>query len=108
MTMTWNNLLAIVFAVVGLFLLASAPAAEGSEVPAFTVVDDSTELIADAAIDFDQSEVMVPDRLSQSHGGANAIGADSANHLTTDQEEAVLPGGAAGLASAGIRGPTKI
>lgn len=51
MGLSLRNFWAIVFVVVALFLLAAVPAAEGSEVPAFTAVDDSTELIADTATD---------------------------------------------------------
>lgn len=105
MGLTLKNFWAIVFVVIALFLLASVPAAEGSEVPAFSTVDDSTELIADAAIDADAILVDCRghQRLPESPGGVIAImNFDQA----TDNSKAVQFGGAAGLAAFGIRGPT--
>ena len=106
MTLTWKNLLAVVFAVVALFLLAAVPAAEGSEVPAFTVVDDSTELIADTATDTGtvQSDARAIQRLPESPGGV--IAKVTSETKVTDNAKAVQFGGAAGLAAIGIRGPT--
>ena len=74
MGLSLKNFLAIVFVAVALFLLASVSAAEGSEVPAFTTVDDSTELIADTATDTGavHSELKGFQRLPESPGGVIA------------------------------------
>ena len=108
MGLSLKNILAIVFVAVALFLLASVPAAEGSEVPAFTTVDDSTELIADTATDNGtvQSDTRALERLPESPGGVIAIGGGSSNTKIGHRLDAVPPGGAVGLASNGIRGPT--
>lgn len=104
MALTWKNILAIVFFVVALFLLAAMPAAEASESPAFTTVDDSTELIA---TETDVADVYVPapapERPSASPGG---VVAKVTNSKVTDNATEVPSGGAVGLASTGIRGPT--
>lgn len=106
MGLTLKNFWAIVFVVIALFLLASVPAAEGSEVPAFSTVDDSTELIADAAIDADA--ILVDSkghqRLPESPGGVIAKVTNS--EKVTDNEKVTPFGGAVGLAAFGIRGPT--
>ncbi|MBL3825129.1 MULTISPECIES: hypothetical protein [unclassified Marinobacter] len=106
MGLSLRNFWAIVFVVVALFLLAAVPAAEGSEVPAFTAVDDSTELIADTATDTGavQSDARALQRLPESPGGVIAKVTNSTK--VTDNAKEVLPGGAAGVASIGIRGPT--
>lgn len=117
MGLTWNNFLAIVFVAVALFLLAAVPAAEASEEPGFTTVDDSTELIATTAIDTDAAhfEIKGSERLPASPGGDYAIGGGSSNDKVTtckmtnskvtENAKEVLPGGAAGAAANGIRGP---
>ena len=107
MGLSLKNFLAIVFVAVALFLLASVPAAEGSEVPAFTTVDDSTELIADTATDTGavQSDTRAMERLPESPGG---VIAKVTTCDVTDNAKAVQFGGTAGLAAFGIRGPTTI
>lgn len=104
MALTWNKFLAIVLVVVALFLLASVPATEVSESPAFSTVDDSTELIA---TETDVADVYVPapaaDRPSESPGG---VVAKVTRCDATDSAKDVMPGGPSGLASTGIRGPT--
>lgn len=105
MGLSLKNFLAIVFVAVALFLLASVPAAEGSEVPAFTVVGDSTELIADTATDTGAVHSDSLERLPESPGGVIAI---LSFEKVTDNAKAVQFGGAAGLAAFGIRGPTTI
>ena len=106
MGLSLRNFSAIVFVVVALFLLASVPAAEGSEVPAFTVVDDSTELIADPATEVVtvDSEIRSFQRLPEAPGGEIAK-VTTCTKVTTCEKE-VLPGGAAGVAGIGICGPT--
>ena len=106
MGLSLRNFLAIVFVAVALFLLASVPAAEGSEVQAFTTVDDSTELIADTATDTGavHSEIKGFQRLPESPGGV--IAKVTSETKVTDNAKAVQFGGAAGLAAIGIRGPT--
>lgn len=106
MGLSLKHFLAIVFVAVALFLLASAPAAEGSEVPAFTTVDDSTELIADTATDTGAVHSDSLERLPESPGGVIAKVTNSSK--VTDNAKAVPFGGAAGLAAFGIRGPTTI
>lgn len=103
--LTLKNLWAIVFVAVALFLLAAVPAAEGSEVPAFTDVDDATELIAGADTGAVHSEIKGFQRLPESPGGVVAI---LSFDKVTDNAKAVPFGGAAGLAAFGIRGPTTI
>ena len=107
MGLTLRNVWAIVFVVVALFLLATVPVAEGSEVPAFSEVDDSTELIADAATD---DAILVDSkghqRLPESPGGV--VASIEKFSKVTDHAKAVPFGGAAGLAAFGIRGPTTI
>ncbi|OLF82682.1 hypothetical protein AWH63_06670 [Marinobacter sp. C18] len=106
MGLSLKNFLAIVFVAVALFLLASVPAAEGSEVPAFTTVDDSTELIADTATDTGavHSEIKGFQRLPESPGGV--IAKVTSETKVTDNAKAVQFGGTAGLAAFGIRGAT--
>ncbi|MDF0750322.1 hypothetical protein NLU14_08770 [Marinobacter sp. 71-i] len=106
MGLSLRNFWAIVFVAVALFLLAGVPAAEGSEVPAFTVVDDSTELIADTATDTSaiQSDARALQRLPESPGGVIAK-VTSETKVTDNAKETPL-GGAVGSASTGIRGPT--
>lgn len=106
MGLSLRNFWAILFVAVALFLLASVPAAEGSEVPAFTTVDDSTELIADTATDTGavHSEIKGFQRLPESPGGVIAKVTNSSK--VTDNAKASPFGGAAGLAAFGIRGPT--
>ena len=106
MTLTWKNLLAIVFVAVVLFLLAAVPAAEAPKEFGFTTVDDSTELIADTANDTGavHSEIKGFERLPESHGGV--IAKVTSETKVTDNAKEVLPGGAAGVAGIGIRGPT--
>ena len=105
MALTWKNILAIVFAVVALFLLASVPAVQADEVPGFTTVDDSTELIADSAVNTGavHSEIIGFERLPGSPGGVIAK-VTTCNKVTENAKE-LLPGGAAGVAATGIRGP---
>lgn len=105
MTLIRYPFLAIVFAVVALFLLASVPAAEASESPGFTHVDDSTDCIADSS-DRAPGDALPAEnwRLPEAPGGVPA-------KVTTctwanDNAKETLSGGAASLASAGIRGPT--
>ena len=106
MGLSLRNFLAIVFVAVALFLLASVPAAEGSEVQAFTTVDDSTELIADTATDTGavHSEIKGFQRLPESPGGV--IAKVTSETKVTDHAKEVLPGGADGVAGIGIRRPT--
>jgi len=119
MAITWKNLLAIVCVAIALFLLAAVPAVEVSEQSGFSTVDDSTELIAGNAIDSEpaQPNSNEHERLSASPGGDYAIGGGSSNGKVTvckvtseskdtDHAKEVLPGGAAGVAANGIRGPT--
>ena len=107
MALTWKNILAIVFVVIALFLLAAVPAVQADEVPGFTTVDDSTELIADTAVDTGavHSELKGFERLPGSPGGVHVIGGGSSNSKVTVSELEVLSGGAAGVAATGIRGP---
>ena len=105
MALTWKNIQAIVFAVVALFLLAAVPAVQADEVPGFTTVDDSTELIADTAVDTGavHSEIEGFERLPGSPGGV--IAKVTSETKVTDNAKDLLPGGAAGVAATGIRGP---
>lgn len=107
MGLSLRNFWAIVFVVVALFLLIAVSADEGHESPALSIVDDSTELIADTATDTGavQSDTRVLERLPESPGGviAKVTTCDA-----TDNAKAVQFGGAAGLAASGIRGPTTI
>lgn len=106
MTLTWKSILAVVFVVAVLFLLASVPAVQADEVPGFTTADDSTELIADTAVDTGavHSEIKGFERLPESAGGLY-VKVTTCNKVT-DHAKEVLPGGAAGSAGIGIRGPT--
>jgi len=121
MAITWKNLLAIVCVAIALFLLAAVPAVEASEQSGFSTVDDSTELIADNAIDSGNAlkSREEGERLSGAPGGDYAIGGGSSNgkvtackvtseSKVTDHAKEVLPGGAAGVAANGIRGPTAV
>lgn len=94
-------------AVMSLALASGSVAAEAFEYYAkqYVAVEQSADLAADTVAHTDTAAVQTW-RLPEAPGGVIAVGADSANHLATDQEEASLPGGAAGLASTGIRGPT--
>lgn len=105
MALTWKSILAIVFAVVALFLLAAVPAVKAEETSGFTTVDDSTELIADTAVDTGavHSEIKGVDRLPGSPGGVIAK-VTTCNKVTENAKD-LLPGGAAGVAATGIRGP---
>jgi hypothetical protein len=107
MALTWKNILAIVFAVVALFLLAAVPAAEASETPTFTDVEESTELIAEKSdwVPEPGPTSNQHERLPGSPGGVHVIGGGSSNSRLTVSELEVLPGGAAGVAATGIRGP---
>lgn len=106
MTLTWKNLLAIVFVAVVLFLLAAVPAAEAPKEFGFTAVDDSTELIAGKVPDVacGMVETQGHERLPESPGGVIAKVTNS--FKVTDNAKEVPFGGAAGLAAFGIRGPT--
>lgn len=106
MTLTWKSILAVVFVVAVLFLLASVPAVQADEVPSFTVVDDSAELIAEKSdwVPEPGPTSNQHERLPESPGGA--IAKVTSETKVTDNAKEVLPGGAAGSAGIGIRGPT--
>ena len=109
MGLTLNKFWAIVFVVITLFLLATVSAFEVEEGSGFSAVDDSTELVADYAIDSDlavNSEIKGFQRLPESPGGVIAIVGSSYDTKTNHRLDATPPGGAVGLASNGIRGPT--
>lgn len=84
----------------------SAAAAEGY-LAAQPFVEQSTDLIADPATGFDAAALVSVEkfeRLPESPGGVIAK-VTGETKVTVNAKE-VLPGGAAGVASIGIRGPT--
>lgn len=109
MKRTWSRISTIAAAVVTLFLAAAWPTAAVAEgyLAAQPFVDYPTEPIADYATDTKaavHSDIRGFQRLPESPGGVIAMVAVSTK--VTDNAKEVLPGGAAGVASIGIRGPT--
>ena len=108
MKRTWRMLstFAAVFALCLAVLAPSTASAEGYLAEQSFVVN-ATELIAHYAPDTKaavHSEIKGFQRLPESPGGVIAKVTNSSK--VTDNAKEVLPGGAAGVASIGIRGPT--
>jgi len=94
-----------------LCLMAAGPSAAADEAYLSTqpFVEQSTDLIADPVIGLDVSALVSIeklDRLPESPGGV--IAKVTSETKVTDHAKEVLPGGAAGVASIGIRGPATI
>lgn len=110
MKRTWRmtSIFAAVFALC-LAVLAPSTASAEAYLAEQSFVADPTELIAEYAPDTKaavHSEIKGFQRLPESPGGVIAIGGGSSNTKVTTCQKEVLPGGAAGVASIGIRGPT--
>ncbi|QTN41702.1 hypothetical protein [Marinobacter salsuginis] len=94
-------------AVFALCSLASMPAA-AEIVEQGTLQLDSMEqsIVVIPAYDLEEvtASMVAPDRLPESPGGV--IAKVTVSTAVTDNEKEVLPGGAAGVAGIGIRGPT--
>lgn len=109
MKRTWYRLPMIAAAVFALCLTVASPSAVAAEqyLAVQPFVDNPTELIAEYATDTKaavHSEIKGFQRLPESPGGVNAKVTNSSK--VTDNAKEVLPGGAVGVASIGIRGPT--
>ena len=110
MKRAWYRLPMIAAAVFALLLAVASPSAVAAEqyLVLQPFVDNPTELIAQYATDTKaavHSEIKGFQRLPASPIGAVAKVTNSSK--ATDNAKEVLPGGAAGVASIGIRGPTK-
>ncbi len=109
MARTRSRILVLSSAVFALCSLASMPvAAEAVEEHALQL--DPMEQSIDAISVYDLGEVTAamtaPDRLPEAPGGA--IAKVTTYTKVTSCEKEVLPGGAAGVAGIGIRGPTTV
>lgn len=109
MKRTWYRLPMIAAAVFALCLTVASPSAVAAEqyLAVQPFVDNPTELIAEYATDTKaavHSEVKGFQRLPESPGGV--IAKVTSETKVTDNAKAVPFGGAAGLATFGIRGPT--
>ena len=109
MKRTWYRLPMIAAAVFALCLAVASPSAADAEkywvLQPF--VDNPTELITEYAPDTKaavHSEIKGFQRLPESPGGV--IAKVTTCTKVTDHAKEVLPGGAAGVAAIGIRGPT--
>lgn len=109
MKRTWYRMPMIVAAVFALCLAVLAPSSASAEayLAEQSFVADPTDLIAEYATDTKaavHSEIKGFQRLPESPGGV--IAKVTTCTKVTDHAKEVLPGGAAGVASIGIRGPT--